>query len=86
MKFGAWILSPTASDNGRHIKCLTIADDFSHKCVDIAVDHGIGSEYVMRGLEQAARFRGYPQAVRTDQGTEFIDRASMAWRRAALYP
>ena len=23
---------------GRRIKCLTIADDFSHECVDIAVD------------------------------------------------
>jgi putative transposase len=27
--------------NGRRIKCLTITDDFSHECVDIAVDHGI---------------------------------------------
>ena len=27
--------------NGRHLKCLTIADDFSHECIDIAVDHGI---------------------------------------------
>ena len=23
---------------GRRIKCLTVADDFSHECVDIAVD------------------------------------------------
>jgi putative transposase len=34
--------------NGRRIKCLTITDDFSHECVDIAVDHGIGGEYVTR--------------------------------------
>jgi putative transposase len=27
--------------NGRRIKCLTVADDFSHECVDIAVDYGI---------------------------------------------
>lgn len=26
--------------NGRRIKCLTVADDFSHECVDIAVDWG----------------------------------------------
>ncbi len=65
--------------NGRRIKCLTLTDDFSHECVDIAVDHGMGGEYVTRVLEQAARFRGYPKAVRTDQGPEFTCRAFMAW-------
>ncbi len=29
--------------NGRRIKCLTVADDFSHECVDIAVDYGISA-------------------------------------------
>jgi putative transposase len=24
--------------NGRRLKCLTVADDYSHECVDIAVD------------------------------------------------
>ena len=68
--------------NGRRIKCLAISDDFSHECVDIAVDHGIGGEYVTRVLEQAARFRGYPKAVRTDQGPEFTSRAFMAWAQS----
>lgn len=68
--------------SGRRIKCLTITDDFSHECVDIAVEHGIGGEYVVRVLEQVARFRGYPQAVRTDQGPEFTSRAFMAWAQA----
>jgi len=27
--------------NGRRLKYLTVADDFSHECVDIAVDYGI---------------------------------------------
>lgn len=52
--------------NGRRIKCLTVADDFSHECVDIAVDFGISGQYVTRLLDQAAIFRGYPIAVRTD--------------------
>ena len=50
--------------NGRRLKCLTVADDFSHECVDIVVDHGIG---------------GYPRAVRTDNGPEFTSRAFIAW-------
>ena len=27
--------------NGRRIKCLTVADDFTHECVQIGVDFGI---------------------------------------------
>ena len=71
-----------ALSNGRRIKCLTVVDDFSRECVDIAVDHGIGGEYVVRLLEQAAQFRGYPLAIRTDQGPEFTSRAFMAWAAA----
>ena len=68
--------------NGRRIKCLTVADDYSHECVDIAVDYGISGQYVTRLLDQAAIFRGYPLAVRTDNGPEFTSRAFMAWATA----
>jgi putative transposase len=68
--------------NGRRLKCLTVADDFSHECVDIAVDYGIGGQYVTRLLDRAATFRGYPSAVRTDNGPEFTSRAFMAWAQA----
>ncbi|AWV05923.1 IS1477 transposase [Lysobacter maris] len=65
--------------NGRRLKCLTVADDFSHECVDIVVDHGISGAYVVRMLDQAACFRGHPRAVRTDNGPEFTSRAFIAW-------
>ena len=35
------------------------------------MDHGIGGLYVTRLLDQATVFRGYPEAVRTDNGPEF---------------
>ena len=65
--------------NGRRLKYLTVADDFSHECVDIAVDFGISGEYVTRLLDRAAVFRGYPNMVRTDNGPEFTSRVFMAW-------
>jgi len=68
--------------SGRRIKCLTIADDFSHECVDIAVDYGISGQYVTRLLDQAAIFRGYQLAARTDNGSGFTSRAFMAWATA----
>ena len=68
--------------NGRRIKCLTVADDFTHECIDIAVDYGISGQYVTRLLDRAAIFKGYPAAVRTDNGPEFTCRTFIAWAQA----
>ena len=68
--------------SGRRLKYLTVADDFSHESVDIVVDFGISCQYVTRVLDRAALFRGYPKAVRTDNGPEFTSRAFMAWAQA----
>jgi len=65
--------------SGRRIKVLTIVDDFSKEAIDLAVDFGISGQYVTRVLEQAARFRGYPKAIRTDQGPEFTGKALDQW-------
>ena len=51
---------------GRRLKCLTVADDFSHEAVQVAVDFSMSGQYVTRMLDQVAQFRGYPLAVRTD--------------------
>ena len=66
--------------NGRRIKCLTIVDDFTRECLDIAVDYGISGEYVGAGAgAKSAQFRGLPKAIRTDQGPEFTSRALDRW-------
>jgi putative transposase len=68
--------------NARRIKCLTVVDDFSRECVSICIDYGMGGQYVTRMLDQVGQFRGYPKAIRTDQGPEFTSRAFMAWAHA----
>jgi putative transposase len=70
---------------GRCITCLTVVDDFSHECVDVATDFGISGNYVTRLLDQAATFRGYPSAVRTDNGPKFTSRVFMAWASAIFW-
>jgi len=65
--------------NGRRIKCLTVVDDFTRECLDIAVDYGISGGYVTAVLERIGQFRGLPRAVRTDQGPEFTSRALDRW-------
>lgn len=69
--------------NGRRLKCLTIVEDFTKEAVDIVVDHGISGLYVVRALDRAARFRGYPKAVRIDQGPEFTSCALDQWAYAS---
>jgi putative transposase len=64
---------------GRRLKFLTVANDFSHECVQIAADFGMSAGYVTRLLDEAAVFRGYPKAVRTDNGPEFTAKAFLAW-------
>ncbi len=65
--------------NGRRLKTLTIVDDFTKESLDIPVAHSICGEQVVSVLDSIAQFRGYPIAVRTDQGPEFTDRVLDQW-------
>ncbi len=66
-------------EHGRRLRCLTIVDDFSRNAVDLVVDHGISGLYVTRVLDRAAKFRGLPRCIRTDQGPEFTGKALDQW-------
>ncbi len=68
-----------ALSSGRRIKCLTIVDDYTKECLDLPVATGISGEEVVRTLDAIAAFRGYPEAVRTDQGPEFTGKALDQW-------
>ncbi|WP_412125869.1 IS3 family transposase [Vibrio cyclitrophicus] len=68
-----------ALSNGRRIKCLTIVDDYTKECLDIPVATGISGDEVVMTLESIAAFRGYPEAIRTDQGPEFTGKALDQW-------
>ncbi len=65
--------------NGRRLKCLTIVDDFTKEAVDIVVDRRILGLHVARALDCAARFRGYPKTLRTDNGPEFTSLELDQW-------
>lgn len=65
--------------NGRRIKILAIVDDCTKEAIDLVPDFGISGRYVVRVLERASRLRGYPGAIRTDQGPEFTSRVMDQW-------
>lgn len=68
-----------AMSTGRRLKCLTIVDDFTKESVDLVPDVAIPGAYVARVLNRAAQFRGFPKAIRTDQGPEFTCKALDQW-------
>lgn len=68
--------------NGKPIKCLTVVDDCTKEAVEIAVGRRINGQGVADLLEAVCRFRGYPGAIRTDQGPEFTGRSLDQWATA----
>ena len=67
---------------GRVIKCLTIVDDATHESVAVIPERAISGYALTRILDQVARQRGLPKAIRTDNGKEFCSRAMLAWAHA----
>lgn len=67
---------------GRVIKSLTIVDDATHEAVAIVPERAIGGMHLTRALDQLAKTRGLPKAIRTDNGKEFCSRAMLTWAHA----
>lgn len=68
--------------DARRLKCLTVVDDCTKESVAIVVARRMGGDEVARILDEVCRFRGYPRAIRTDQGPEFTGRALDQWAHA----
>ena len=64
---------------GRKLRVLTIVDTFSRFCPALDVRFSYRGEDVVQTLEQVCRQVGYPQAIRVDQGSEFISRDLDLW-------
>lgn len=67
---------------GRVIKSLTIVDDATHEAVAIVAERAMGGNQLVRLLDQLAKTRGLPKAIRTDNGKEFCSRAMLTWAHA----
>lgn len=67
---------------GRVIKNLTVVDDATHEAVAIVPERAIGGQQLARILDQLAKTRGLPKAIRTDNGKEFCSRALLTWAHA----
>jgi putative transposase len=65
--------------DGRKVRTLNILDEYSRECLAIEVDTSLGAQRVVRALEELRHSRGLPQAVKMDNGPEFISKTLAAW-------
>jgi transposase InsO family protein len=64
---------------GRLLKILPIVDEYTRECRVMLVGRRLTARDVIRALEQAARGRGMPEHLRSDNGPEFIATAVRRW-------
>lgn len=65
--------------SGRRFKVFTLVDVFTRECLALVVDFSISGRRVIETLEQMSELRGLPEAITSDNGSEFTCRALDEW-------
>jgi putative transposase len=71
------VFEPTR--HGVTLKLLTIVDEGSRYCIEIAVGRRMTDRDVVRALDEAVRRHGKPRHLRSDNGGEFIAGVLQCW-------
>ena len=64
---------------GRRFRTLNVLDEGVREGLAIEIDTSLPAERVIRVLEQVVSWRGQPQAIRLDNGPEFIADRFVTW-------
>ena len=65
-------------DGGRY-RLLNVIDDFNREGLAIEVDLSLSASRVVRVLNQIIEWRGKPNQIRCDNGTEYISKLIATW-------
>ena len=65
--------------NGRRFRVFTLIDDCTRECLALYADTGISGQRVSEVLDQVTTTRGFPRAIVSDNGPEFISKAMDQW-------
>ena len=67
--------------DGRTIRMLTLIDEYTRECLAIRVARRLGSYEVIETLADVMLFRGIPENIRSDNGSEFVAEKLRKWLR-----
>jgi putative transposase len=70
-----------ALSDGRSFRTLNMIDAFTRECLTIETDTSLGSERVVRVLDQQLEVRGAPKRLRIDNGPEFRAKTLDIWAK-----
>ena len=65
--------------DGRMFRVLTIVDQYSRECPLLEVGRSLKGKNVVECLERMGWFRGMPESITVDNGSEFCSRVVDAW-------
>ncbi len=65
--------------SGKSLKMLTLIDEFTRECLAVEVGVSIKSERVKQILQKVCLKTGFPEIIRSDNGSEFIGKAVSNW-------
>jgi transposase InsO family protein len=65
--------------DGRTLRMLALADEFSQECLAIRVDRRLRSTDVIDVLSDLFLLRGVPDYIRSENGPEFVAKAVREW-------
>lgn len=66
-------------ENGRTFRTFNVLDDYNREGLAIEVGFSLPTQRVIRTLEQIIEWRGKPQALRMDNGPEYINQKLVDW-------
>jgi transposase InsO family protein len=74
-----WDFAFDRTGSGTTLKWLSIIDEFTRECLALKVSRSVTSEDVLDTLAELFAMRGVPQAIRSDNGPEFVAQAIQTW-------
>ena len=66
-------------EDGRSFRALNVLDDFNREGLGIEVDLSLPAERVLRALNQIIEWRRKPDAIRVNNGPEYISAKLLNW-------
>jgi putative transposase len=66
-------------ENGRKFRVLNVIDDYNREALAIECEHSFPSLRVIDILDRLIEFRGKPDTIRVDNGSEFIAKVFQIW-------